>query len=191
MLIISLPHTLVVLLLDRLQSSLTVKKKIAGSVSGSQTLFQSLGSQWASHKESFGMHFTDSSSKCVRQTHLTFCLSMLACVPRGNVSMSYLPAWMMISKSQSSCCAKKTRRGAKWKGIRSSQRHVGTLKLLRLSPFGEGGQWKKNNNFKWIRCFCLSVIQLEKEYIWTWNYDWLTMSGWVFSAEELIQQPKT
>lgn len=49
---------------------------------------------------------TDSLSKCVRQTHLTFCSSVLSRLPGGNVLMSYLPAWMMISKSQSSCCAK-------------------------------------------------------------------------------------
>lgn len=57
--------------------------------------------------EAFRCHLhTDSLSNCVRQTHLTFCLSVLSRLPGGNVLMSYLPAWMMISKSQSSCCAK-------------------------------------------------------------------------------------
>lgn len=57
--------------------------------------------------EAFHCHLhTDSLSNCVRQTHLTFCLSVLSRLPGGNVLMSYLPAWMMISKSQSSCCAK-------------------------------------------------------------------------------------
>lgn len=43
---------------------------------------------------------------CVRRIHLTSCFSVVSRLHGGNVLMSYLPAWMMISKSQSSCCAK-------------------------------------------------------------------------------------
>lgn len=57
--------------------------------------------------EAFRCHWhTDSLSNCVQQIRLTFCLSVLSGLPGGNVLMSYLPAWLMISKSPSSCSAK-------------------------------------------------------------------------------------
>lgn len=49
---------------------------------------------------------TDFLSNFVRQTQLTFFFTVLSRLLGGSVLMSYLPAWMMISESQSSCSAK-------------------------------------------------------------------------------------
>lgn len=54
----------------------------------------------------YWLRYTDSLSKCVRHRHLTFCFSILCRLPGGNVLMSYLPAWVMISRSWSSCCVR-------------------------------------------------------------------------------------
>lgn len=45
----------------------------------------------------------DPSSNCVRQTWLIFCLLMLSYFSGGNALMPSPPAWMIVSKSQSSC----------------------------------------------------------------------------------------
>lgn len=167
--------------------------KIAGGLPGSQTIFQSLGSQRAQHEDSFGSHFAVTSTQTLYQIvsdkHISHSVS--PCSPDSLEEMSWcpicLPEWWYLNLR--AAAVPKTMRRVKGKGIRSSQRHVGTLQRHSQGRVREGGTARKTGpNFKCVLYFRLSGVLLGYWGRKTVGLEFgLALNFWMPSpAEELI-----